>query len=275
MRPNSCASCRPPTNSGSRRRKDGKKRNPPKRRRYAQYTRPSGGRPRTRRQYATRTTKISTDEYASETQASPDKHSETTTVDFAQGRYFSGSMKGALKLPLAKLSYSDFSGGSSLSSVTFVTDSGTDAPSSDPSFTTETTAVGFDDATGGAVLIKRYVSDSDPGKNRTTLDICFDAGDTTVYSDGYCHSTLGGYTCRGGDYTSKKSNSTTPNGAAPRVTLGADYKADVVVQDAATQYTAHPSFALTPSPDNGTVSDAPFCTTITPVPRESLGREHR
>jgi len=64
----------------------------------------------------------------------------------------------------------------------------------------------------------------------------------TYVSEGYCHSTVGGYTCKGGDYVLNPPPDTTVWGA--KVALGKNYAASVVLDDG-TAYSAQPSMDLT------------------------------
>jgi hypothetical protein len=132
------------------------------------------------------------------------------------------------------------------------------SPSPDPTFTTATLIERYDDASAGWLTVWIYRNDT-TGAGMTTVDMHWDAGEVTYHSDGYCTSTAGAYQCRGGDFTR---NTTTTDVTGVRVKLGANYSANVVVDDG-TSYSAQPAMDLSPTT---TALDQP--ATCTPM---SLG----
>jgi hypothetical protein len=182
------------------------------------------------------------DRYASATATVPDKHFRDSAYSYLQARYFSGQLPVALNLPLKKVSYSDSSSGSALMTLAY-TDLAADAvaPSDDAAYTTMTLIQRYEAATGLFLNIRVYKNDS-TGAVSTSIDVKWDAGEATYVSEGYCHSTVGGYTCRGGDYTLNPPPETFVWGA--KVALGKNYAASVVLDDG-TAYSVQPSMDLT------------------------------
>jgi len=188
----------------------------------------------------------------------PDKQELSTATTATQGRYFDGQIPSALNLPL-KASYSDSSGGASLTSVSFQNLVASPKPSSDPAYTTVTT-ISQTDATAGGLLTIQIYKNTSTGAGATLIDWYWDAGVVTYHSEGYCKSTVGGYTCVGGDYTPNTPGHSytspgTPWGNGPRVTLASNYVANVVVDDG-TSYSARPSMDLVSTPPSTTTSQS-------------------
>jgi hypothetical protein len=180
------------------------------------------------------------DTYAAALSTVPDKHQYDSSTQGFQGRYFSGQIPSALNLPLKNVGYSDSSGGSALTSVGYLNlAADSTSASTDPAYTTMSLIQRYDDTTKGWLAVRIYTNAA-TGAGLTTVDWSWDAGDATYHSDGYCKSTAGGYTCKGGDYTLNVT-STTTTGA--RVALASNYAANVAVDDGTT-YSAQSSMDL-------------------------------
>jgi hypothetical protein len=189
----------------------------------------------------------------------PDKQQLSTATTSIQGRYFDGQIPSALNSPL-KASYTDSSGGAPLTSVTFQNlVAGPPQALVDPIYTTVSTISASDAVAGGLLTIQIYKNAS-TGAGMTLIDWFWDAGVVTYHSEGYCKSTVGGYTCVGGDYTPNTpghsfTGTGTPWGNGPRVTLASNYLANVVVDDG-TSYSARPSMDLVSTPPSTTTSQS-------------------
>ena len=197
------------------------------------------------------------DTYVSASSTVPDQHAKTTMTSQIQNRVFSGSMPVAVKLPLARIGYSDASDGKALSSVNYlnVTPEGnaTSCASGDPAFPVLTTITINDDASNGQVLLRVY-QNPDTGAGRTTVDVSWSYSDALYVSSGYCNSVAAtSFGCTAGDFVI-----TTPLGTAGvKLALGSNYSANVVVDDG-TAYTAQPNMQLTTTHQVQPLSD-PFC----------------
>jgi len=178
---------------------------------------------------ATETTTVSSntvDVYNLATSASPDTHQVTTVTNVTQSRSFIGTIPSALSLsqPL-KVSYSDKSGGRSLSSVEY------------PSVTLDAQGNYFDiDATTGRQLCITRSFDPANNTGSTQIGLLWPSSETTTFSQKTCSSTA--VNCTAGDFTVNPT-------ALVNVPLADDYSADVVVDDGV-PYSAHPSMALSP-----------------------------
>jgi hypothetical protein len=137
------------------------------------------------------------------------------------------------------------------------------AASTDPAFTTESCVQRFDSTSGNWLSLCRYLNET-TGTGSTTVSVGWDAGAATYHSDGYCHSIVGGYQCRSGDFTRN-----TASGSGTLVTFGANYAADVVVDDG-TAYQAHP--AMTLSLQVAKEAPPPMCNPAYFPPSTTLGR---
>jgi hypothetical protein len=189
---------------------------------------------------SSRVTDSTVDYYASALATVPDKHQHDSSVQFSQGRYFSGQIPSALNLPLKTVGYSDSSGSTALMSVGYSNlPADSTSPSTDPAYTTMSLIERYDDTTKGWLWVRIY-KNAATGAGLTTVDWSWDAGEATYHSDGFCKSTAGGYTCVNGDYT-LNFNNTAATGA--RVALAANYAANVAVDDGTT-YSAKPSMDL-------------------------------
>jgi hypothetical protein len=198
-----------------------------------------------------------TNTYASAASTTPDQRAQTTVTSQIQNRIFSGSIPVPVKLPLARISYSDTSDGRSLSSLNYTnvstTESATSCASGDPAFPVLTTITLFDAASNGQVILRVY-QNPQTGAGKTTVDMTWSFADASYVSAGFCNSvastTLG---CTAGDWTDSGSFGST----GLKLPLGSSYSANVVVDDG-TAYTAQPSMQLTSTRTVQPLSD-PFC----------------
>lgn len=172
----------------------------------------------------------------------PDQHTVRQTVRRSQSRTLNGTIPAAINFPLKRVGYADRSDGVSLSTLSF-TDVAADNQGTiaDPHYDSLTTVARFDAGSGGWFSLRRYQNTS-TGLGVTNLTFSFYGGDVTYHSEGFCKSVAGIFSCAGGDYTV---NTTTPGAifGAPRVALGSNYSADVIVDDG-TAYEAHPALPL-------------------------------
>ena len=178
---------------------------------------------------ATETTTVSSntlDVYNLATAATPDSHLVTTVTNVTQSRSFIGTIPTALSLSQPwKISYSDKSGGRSLSSVEYL------------SVTLDATGNYFDiDAASGRQLCVRRSFDAATNAGSTQVGLLWPSTETTTFSKKTCSTTA--VNCTPGDFTVNPA-------ALVNVQLADDYSADVVVDDGI-PYSAHPSMALTP-----------------------------
>jgi hypothetical protein len=184
------------------------------------------------------------DTYLSPSSTTPDQHAKTTQTMQIQNRMFSGWIPSAVKLPLARLVYSDSSDGSALSSLTYTNVAAADAANScasgDPAFPVMNTISLFDDASNGSLTVRVY-SNPETGAGRTTVDMLFSYADATYVSAGYCSSLADSAgRCTAGDFLLTQPPST----VGTKLAIGSTYSANVVVDDG-TAYSAQPSMQLT------------------------------
>jgi hypothetical protein len=168
----------------------------------------------------------SIDVYNLSTSPTPDSHTDSTMTNVSQSRSFVGTIPAALSLsqPL-KVSYSDQSGGRSLSSVEY------------PSVTLDANGYYFDvDAATGRQLSIMRSFDAATNTGWTEIGFLWPSSETTTFSQKTCSSTA--VNCTPGDFIVNPT-------AVVNVPLADDYSADVVVDDGV-PYSAHPSMALAP-----------------------------
>jgi hypothetical protein len=196
--------------------------------------------------------------YASAASGStPDQYTKTTITSQIQNRIFSGSIPVAVKLPLARIGYSDSSDGNALSSLNYTnvaaSADATSCASGDPAFPVLTTITLNDDASNGQVLLRVY-QNPQTGAGKTTVDMSFSYSDALYVSSGYCNSVAATtFMCTAGDFIT-----TTPLGTVgQKLTLGNSYAANVVVDDG-TAYTAQPAMTLNTTHTVQPLSE-PFC----------------
>ena len=195
--------------------------------------------------------------YVSAASTTPDQQAKTTITSQLQNRIFCGSIPVAVKLPLARVAYSDSSDGNALSSLTYTNltaaDGATGCASGDPAFPVLTTVATHDDASNGDVVLRVY-QNPQTGAGKTTVDITFSYSDALYVSTGYCNSvaatSLG---CTPGDYVTSMPLGT----AGQKLSIGSSYSANVVVDDG-TAYTAQPNMTLNTTHTVQPLSD-PFC----------------
>lgn len=207
---------------------------------------------------STSTSEFISDYYYSSASTVPDVHSRSSYSASIQSRHFYGHIPLALSLPLKKVGYADSSDGAALTALSF-----TDVPADrtgrswDPAFTTESVIERYDAASGAWLTIRRY-ENANTGAGTTTMDVSWYGGVVTYVSEYYCKAATG-YPCAGGDYTP---NPQPPSAfGSPAVKLGANYAADVVLDDG-TAYAAHPKMALVPMNQSSPASS--YCFVMAP-----------
>jgi hypothetical protein len=206
----------------------------------------------------TNTSQMVRDIFATDTATVPDQHLASSYSVHTQTRALTGTIRGAVNLPLKKVTYADQSDGKPLSSLAFA-DMAADSISAlaDPTYDSVATIVRSDSATGGWFTMRRY-SNATTGAGVTNVSWNFFGGDVTYHSETYCNSVAGIFTCAGGDWT--KNSSGGSSFGAPTVSLGKTYGADAVVDDG-TAYSAHPAMALVTTA-NTTAAPA-YCRQVT------------
>jgi hypothetical protein len=175
-------------------------------------------------QETTSVTVNTTDSYLSAASTSPDTHKANTITKVDQSRFFTGTIPNAVSLsqPL-KFSYSDMSGGKSLSSVEY------------PGITLDSSGNFLDDDSANSGRLLCIHRSTDNGGS-TAITLMWNGTETTTWSVKTCSSIATG--CVGSDFTigpAKPMN----------VPLANDYSANVVLDDG-TPYSAQPTMALTP-----------------------------
>jgi hypothetical protein len=209
----------------------------------------------------TNTSQFVRDIFATDTSTVPDQHLLSSASVHTQTRTLTGTIRGAVNLPLKKVSYADQSDGTPLTSLTFA-DVPADSISAivgDPTYDSVATILRADGATGAWFTMNRY-SNAATGAGVTNVSWKFFGGDITYHSESYCKSVAGIFTCSGGDWTLNPPDQVTPLGGA-KVTLGKTYGADAVVDDGTAAYSAHPVMTLVTT-QNTTAAPA-YCRQVT------------
>src|SRR5258708_240873 len=210
----------------------------------------------------TNTTLSVRDTFATAASTVPDKHVALTTITHTQTRSLFGTIGGAVNLPLKKVSYSDQSDGTPLSSLAFA-DLAADSTSAStlPAYDSVATIIRADSATGCWFTMNRY-SNSTTGAGVTNVSWVFHGGDITYHSESYCTSVAPVLICRPGDWTlnSPGAISTTPGPyLGPTVSLGKTYGADAVIDDG-TASPAHPTMTLAATTANSAPASPVLCS---------------
>jgi hypothetical protein len=183
--------------------------------------------------------KTTIDSYYTSTSATPEEHVVQTSNSSSQTRIFSGTIPAAVGT-VARLGFTDRSGGKTLSSLSFNSPVFTPIPPTDPyydpNYPNSSLFNDIDEVAGRAFTVVRYFNAS-TNVGLTVVSVAWFGSDMTYYSKNTCTTLALG--CTPGDFTLGPG---TADGTL--VTLGDDYAGDFEMQDGAL-YDAHPVMPLT------------------------------